>query len=108
MTVPNAGRINSANTPLILSCSLVPRGTRTSFSLSAGWRWCRWASLAVVSGLRRVTCRRGVGVRLGDPVLQQGVGDGQHHRTEEQPEQAECQEAADHADEDEQKRQIGA
>ena len=41
------------------------------------------------------------------PRPEQRVGDGQHHRSDEDPDQAKSHQAADHTREDEQERQIG-
>ena len=43
-----------------------------------------------------------------EPGLQQRVGDGQHHGPDEDADQAEADQAADHADEDQEQRQVRA
>ncbi len=44
---------------------------------------------------------------LHDPLFQQGVGHGQHHRTDEEPDDAKGDKTADHAGKDQEQRQIG-
>ena len=42
------------------------------------------------------------------PLLEQGIGDGEHHRSDEEPHDAEGNQSADHAGKDQQQRNVGS
>ena len=64
-----------------------------------------WSRL--FSGRRlRLACFLDVGLRI-DPCVEQRVGHGKHHRTDEDADQTESEQTADHARENKQQRQVG-